>query len=64
MLRNVAKLLFWGTRLDTQSWYVFSFIRLFDEVRAELLRDISILHRYTFRYSLDEIFSFDLFATS
>ena len=52
MLRNVAKLLFWGTRLDTQSWQVFSFIRLFDEVRAELLRDTSILHRYTLRYSL------------
>ena len=29
------------TRLGLQSLYVFGFIRLFDEVRAELVRDIS-----------------------
>ena len=29
------------TRLSTQSLQVFGFIRLFDEVRAELVRDIS-----------------------
>ena len=29
------------TRLGMQSLYVFGFIRLFDEVRAELVRDIS-----------------------
>ena len=29
------------TRLGMQSLWVFGFIRLFDEVRAELIRDIS-----------------------
>ena len=29
------------TRLGMQSLYVFGFFRLFDEVRAELVRDIS-----------------------
>ena len=36
---SAPKLLFW-TRLGTQSLYVVGFIRLFDEVRAELVRVI------------------------
>ena len=40
-LRNVSKVtLFSGTRLGMQSLLVFSFIQLFDEVRAKLVRDV------------------------
>ena len=39
-LRNLSKFTF-ETRLGTQSLWVFGFIRLFDEVRAELVRVIS-----------------------
>ena len=43
-IRDVQKCIkvdIFATRLGTQSLYVFGFIRLFDEVRAELVRDIS-----------------------
>ena len=43
-LRNVSKLSFLGQ--DWASLWVFGFIRLFDEVRAELVRDISRLLRF------------------
>ena len=35
------KVAFFGTRLGTQSPWVFGLNRLLDEVRAELLRDMS-----------------------
>ena len=45
MLRNVPKLLFWDkighAKSFRQSPWVFGLNRLFDEVRAELVRDIS-----------------------
>ena len=41
--RQCLKAAFLGTRLCTQSLQVFGFIRLFDKVRAELVRDILIL---------------------
>ena len=43
-LRNVAKLLFWDM-IGHASPLMFGLNRLFDEVRAELVRDISRLLR-------------------
>ena len=40
-LRNVLKLIFLGQDWGRKVCRVFGFIRLFDEVRADLVRDIS-----------------------
>ena len=45
-LRNVSKLQFFDKIGHKQSLQVFASIRLFDEVRAELVRDISRLLRF------------------